>query len=280
MTPSVETTDGYGKPSYSWKLVLLLWLMGTAAAIGLVPYVLELYLPSTGSVPGATRSQVQTTLIVATVAQYSIYSLLSAILGQWLARQIDLGAPILRSLVDGRFLVQRLRAILPLSVILGLIGGVIIVALDVFVFSPLLRAELGQPFLQSLSNQPKPSAWAGLLASFEGGIVEELMLRYFLMSLFVWLGSLLIHTADGRPTAVVLWIANIVAAMLFGAGHLPAAATAGLPLTMVMIVRILALNSLLGIVFGYLYWKRGLEAAMISHFSADFVFHFMTALLP
>ena len=31
-------------------------------------------------------------------------------------------------------------------------------------------------------------------------------------------------------------------------------------------------------VFGWLYWKRGLEAAMISHFSADIVTHVLLAL--
>jgi len=28
-----------------------------------------------------------------------------------------------------------------------------------------------------------------------------------------------------------------------------------------------------GVVFGYLYWKRGLEAAMIAHGTADVVMH-------
>ena len=33
------------------------------------------------------------------------------------------------------------------------------------------------------------------------------------------------------------------------------------------------LNSLAGIAFGWLYWRRGLEAAMIAHFAADLVLH-------
>ena len=31
-----------------------------------------------------------------------------------------------------------------------------------------------------------------------------------------------------------------------------------------------ALNGIAAIPFGYLYWRRGLEAAMIAHFCADF----------
>jgi membrane protease YdiL (CAAX protease family) len=37
------------------------------------------------------------------------------------------------------------------------------------------------------------------------------------------------------------------------------------------------LNGIGGVVFGWLYWKKGLESAMIAHFSADIVLH---VLLP
>ena len=30
-----------------------------------------------------------------------------------------------------------------------------------------------------------------------------------------------------------------------------------------------------GLAFGYLYWKRGLEAAMLSHFVIDVIVHFI-----
>jgi hypothetical protein len=36
-------------------------------------------------------------------------------------------------------------------------------------------------------------------------------------------------------------------------------------------VRALVLNGIAGIVFGYLYWRHGLEAAMIGHMSAHLV---------
>ena len=85
------------------------------------------------------------------------------------------------------------------------------------------------------------------------------------------------HTADGRPTIAVLWIANVLAAVLFGLGHLPATA-ALFPLTPLVITRAVVLNGLLGIAFGYLYMTRGLESAMISHFSADIVLHVLLAL--
>jgi membrane protease YdiL (CAAX protease family) len=34
-----------------------------------------------------------------------------------------------------------------------------------------------------------------------------------------------------------------------------------------------------GIVFGWLYWRRGLEMAMLGHFCADLVLHVATPLI-
>ena len=97
------------------------------------------------------------------------------------------------------------------------------------------------------------------------------------MSFLVWLGRFVSKTADGRPTLAVLWIANILAAVLFGLGHLPATA-ALVPLTPLVVTRAIVLNGLIGVGFGYLYFKHGLESAMISHFSADIVLHVLFAI--
>jgi hypothetical protein len=36
-------------------------------------------------------------------------------------------------------------------------------------------------------------------------------------------------------------------------------------------VRALVLNGIAGIAYGYLYWKRGLEAAMLAHMSTHLI---------
>ena len=73
-------------------------------------------------------------------------------------------------------------------------------------------------------------------------------------------------------------MANLGAAILFGLGHLPTTATL-VSLTAMVILRATVLNGIGGVVFGYLYWKRGLEAAMLAHFSADIVLHVLTPLI-
>lgn len=161
--------------------------------------------------------------------------------------------------------------------VLGILASVAIIALDVYVFQPALQAQLAGAASGLTSKAATPAAWKGFLASFYGGIDEELLLRLFAMSLLVWLGRFISKTAEGKPTVAVLWIANILAAVLFGLGHLPATA-ALISLTPLVVLRAIVLNGLGGIIFGYLYFTRGLESAMISHFSTDIVLHVIFAL--
>jgi len=45
------------------------------------------------------------------------------------------------------------------------------------------------------------------------------------------------------------------------------------PITAMVVLRALVLNGIGGVVFGWLFWKRGLETAIIAHFSADLILH-------
>jgi membrane protease YdiL (CAAX protease family) len=112
--------------------------------------------------------------------------------------------------------------------------------------------------------------WRGALASFYGAIVEEVQTRLLLVSLFVWLLS---HLSRGQSRTWTFVVAILLAALLFGIGHLPAAWAAGVARGALQDARIVVLNTLAGVVFGALYWKLGLEHAMVAHFSADLVLH-------
>ena len=73
-------------------------------------------------------------------------------------------------------------------------------------------------------------------------------------------------------------VAIVVATLLFGAGHLPAAFAAGRPHGPVAIGRIVLLNAIGGVAFGTVFWWRGLEHEMLAHFSADLVLHVVAPL--
>lgn len=70
----------------------------------------------------------------------------------------------------------------------------------------------------------------------------------------------------------------MIAALVFGAGHLPAAASVR-ALTPGFVLMVLTLNGIGGVIFGYLYKSRGLEAAIIAHFFADILLHFVRPLV-
>ncbi|MFF2321807.1 type II CAAX prenyl endopeptidase Rce1 family protein [Agrobacterium sp. NPDC058088] len=64
---------------------------------------------------------------------------------------------------------------------------------------------------------------------------------------------------------VLLWTAIIMAAVLFAAGHVPilfAIISRPQPL---LIIAILLANFIPGLLFGWLFWRRELDAAMFSH---------------
>ena len=80
-----------------------------------------------------------------------------------------------------------------------------------------------------------------------------------------------------RVSAGLFWAANAIAALLFGALHLPQAdLIAGISVPVVAFV--LIGNGIAGLAFGWLYWKYGLISAMVAHFSTDIVLHVIAPL--
>jgi membrane protease YdiL (CAAX protease family) len=263
------------KKPFNWKLF---WILLGAAILGVIavlPYTLALEAPALQKVQSPLPLPV---LITAQVLQGALLIGVAIAVGLMFANEIGLGLPILEARLRGESVSDKLRAIAPISIILGLLASFIIVGLDVYVFQPALKAQLGgQATGLTSASATAPGPWKGFLASFYGGIDEELLLRLCVMSFLAWLGRFVSRTAEGRPTLAVLWVANVLAAILFGLGHLPATA-ALLPLTPLVVLRAVILNGLAGVAFGYLYFTRGLESAMLSHFTGDLILHVLFAI--
>jgi membrane protease YdiL (CAAX protease family) len=196
-------------------------------------------------------------VVIATVVQITVLAILATLAGLTLGRRVGLGAPLLASLVMGRpdragFL-RTLRVAAPLGAILALVA----VALDVAVFR-LVIPTTSYPL------------WVGFAAALYGGWTEEVLLRFGVLSVIAFLAAKILARGQERPGPAVFWSAIILSAIAFGALHLPATA-ALIELSPAVVARTLVLNGMLATLFGYLFWKRGLEAAMIAHFTADLV---------
>ena len=256
----------------NWKIFFILWVAAILATLAVLPYVFEMQSDLIALVPISLPA-----LIAIQIVQSGILFAIFIFIGLILMKRIGLSTPILDAATNGETYADKFSAILPISIALGVIASLFIVGLDAYVFQPALLRELGDKANALNLQTSQPAAWKGFLASFYGGITEELLLRLFVMSLLAWLGSFINKTSDGKPTNIIFWTANILAAILFGIGHLPAVSVL-LPLTTLVVIRTVVLNAVGGILFGWLYQSRGLESAMIAHFSADIILHGLLAL--
>jgi membrane protease YdiL (CAAX protease family) len=112
-----------------------------------------------------------------------------------------------------------------------------------------------------------PPAWAGALAAFAAGVNEEVLLRLFLLTTVA--GLLLLAV----PRGPALWGANVVSALVFGALHFGNVFALGIRFDLVVALSVLGLNGVVGLLCGWLYWTRGIEAAMAAHMACDLVLH-------
>jgi len=138
-----------------------------------------------------------------------------------------------------------------------------LIAADVFLF---------QPRIPKIGNGEGVVWWKAALGGvFYGGIVEEVMVRLFLMTLIVWVLSFIFKKNGNTIPLSFYWIGITLAALIFSAGHLPATEALYGELTALLIVRSFMLNGILAVFFGYLFWKKGLEYAMIAHMMVHIV---------
>ena len=136
-------------------------------------------------------------------------------------------------------------------------------ALVLFLLDRLMQPALPEA-LRATNTEP---SWLNLLtAMFYGGITEEILMRWGLMSLLVWIAWKGLKQGVTLPSQGIYQGAIVLAALVFGLLHLPATA-AIVPLTPVVIIRALLLNGIAGIAFGWLFWQYSLEAAMLAHIS-------------
>ena len=101
-----------------------------------------------------------------------------------------------------------------------------------------------------------------------GAFTEEIMLRFGVMTFIVWLFSLI----SSKKKSWIYLAGLIVSSLLFGLGHLPIVFSLTSAPTTELIFYIVFCNFVGGIVFGWLYWRKGLEAAILAHFFAHIVF--------
>ena len=113
--------------------------------------------------------------------------------------------------------------------------------------------------------QGKPSFAYWMASVLYGGVIEEIMLRLFMMSLIACIAWKIFFRREAAPPTGVMIAANIIAALLFAAGHLPSTMQMFGKITPMILLRCFLLNGAGGLAFGYLYRKYGIQYSILAH---------------
>jgi len=198
-------------------------------------------------------------LVAVSVLQPALLMLVCAALGAVLAHRFGLV-----SLIAHRSGWQRFRQGLGVALGSGALLGLLIVLADRLLFRALEPEYFDNA--AALAGSPSESLLKGV---FYGGVSEEIMARWGLMSVFCWIACRFMGRKDECSPAA-MWCAILLSALLFALAHLPAAQFHA-PLSNTLILRVMLLNTLAGVVFGWLFRRYTLESAMLSHASVHVV---------
>lgn len=214
----------------------------------------------------AGEGQHPASVFLTSAASIVLVTLPLAGLGLWLGQPIGLGAPLLTRLLLGqRGSGRQLRQDTKLAIPLGLGVGAFLLIFRI------VTAPLMPPELPALGHR---GTLGGLAVSVGAAVGEEVWLRLGVMTVLAWLFLRVSRRSGLDP--LIAWPAIVLAALLFGLMHLPQLAAAG-AVTPISISGTIVGNTVVGTVCGWLYWRRSLIAAILAHFSVDFVLHVLPA---
>jgi hypothetical protein len=185
------------------------------------------------------------------------------------------GAPLVAAKIAGEKLHFSIRSLIKIAAgyafLAALAGAVVLITVIV----PLMIAhpiaggtKLPVPPVMKLA--PGRIALVGALVAIAAAISEEIQFRLVLFAVFAWVVRLLTRESSGQSSRAALWFATILQAYAFGLVHLlPLAGSMFRSTPRLLLGALLMPQTWEGIVFGRLYLKRGLEAAMLAHAIMD-----------
>jgi Type II CAAX prenyl endopeptidase Rce1-like len=250
--------------NFKTRLFAILWIAGMAGVLSFLLVDLSALLANLPDVAGANIPFPLFVLKLLSTIQTTVLLSIAALVGVALAHRVGLSSPAAEALAGGGNLVAALKPQIVPGLIGGLAGGVAI-PLAWLLWKPSLPPTFVTRAEQLNRVLPFPTRL------LYGGITEELLLRWGVMTFLVWLAWRLLQKGKGKPRAVWFVSAIIVSSIVFGLGHLPLVRALAVSFTVAIVGYIVVANALFGFIAGFLYWKRGLEAAIIAHMLAHVV---------
>lgn len=229
-----------------WKTLLFFAVIGLVGGFFTGLYVMDSY-PADIRQELLDQGVTETVLGFVTAVQSAGYGIVLGAFGIFLGKKVGLWK-------DETVITKK-----PLMIALGfaVAGGLAMILPDMLFFG-----RYSEILMDSYAVKPTVPYLLGSVTY--GAVIEEVMLRLFAMSLIAFILHRLFGKKNEAPAPSILIVSNIIAAVLFAAGHLSATFML-LGNTPVIILRCFLLNGGLGALFGYLYRKYGLRYAMIAH---------------
>ena len=229
-----------------WKTLVFFAIAGLVGGFCVGLYVLDSYPPEMRE---EVLSQGLTPTVMALVSamQGAGYGVVLGAVGIWLGKKTGLWQD------ERHFKFTSVIA----SFFAAIVGGLLLILPDLLFFGKYNEAIMD-------SYAAKPSVPYIIGSVLYGGVIEEVMLRLFWMSLVAFILWKLFARREEKPTVSILIVSNIIATLLFAAGHLPGTFQL-LGNSPLIIARCFLLNGAFGLLFGRLYRKHGIEYAMLAH---------------
>jgi hypothetical protein len=237
------------------------WILFIAGYIGILSFLLVdlSAVVALVPVPAGTRiPQITPVIHLLSLIQPTVLLILAVFSGVMLAQRVGLSSPFAEALVKRQPVGPALKAQLLPALLGGAVGGAAILVLAA-VSKSMLTADVIARFHEFGKLLPLPTRL------LYGGLTEELLLRWGLMTFLVWVIWRVFQRRQMKPTRVTFVVAILLSSLVFAIGHLPIAIMLAGERTFSIIFFVVLANSAFGLVAGYLYWKYGLESAMIAH---------------
>ena len=236
------------------KLNLTVFVIGLLGVFSL----LTIQLPES-IIPTEIKEQFSPTILkLMTLANPLILLTVFTFIGTRLHEKVQLDVPLIKAWLNKQSVLPAAKSSFKSGIIGGLLAGASIITVAA-IFYPYLPFD----FIE-FGRQLQLTPIARLLY---GGLTEEILLRFGMMTLIIWIA----YKISGSLSRSIYWIGIVLAALLFAAGHLPIASVATAHPSMLLTAYILIGNMLGGLIFGWLYWKKGLESAFVAHMTAHIV---------
>ena len=188
----------------------------------------------------------------------TLFLTIAVVIGTILYDKVGLKVPTISNILNIEKSAITFFEQLKFGILLGICTGILTVLVGL-----IFKDSIPQAFIDEGSKMK-----ITILARFGyGGFTEELLMRYGFMTLIVWI----IFKLNKQLLNATYWVAIVLAALLFAVGHFPIVYSIVENPSIGLLSYVLLGNSIAGIFFGWLYWKKGLEAAFIAHIFAHIV---------